>query len=267
MVDLTEFKNPIEDAIERIHEEKLPRPYLGCSSIGHSCDRHLWYQLRWAHKNFIPSKLLRIFERGDLEEERIVRLLEKIGCLVEGRQYSISDFGGHFGGHIDGLVTGVPGAEKTTHLLEIKTANDRNWKMFKKDGVKLNSAKYYAQVQLYMGYLKLKRALFVCVNKNDEQIYFERIKFDESEFKFYKRKAFSILSSEEIPDKIGDATWYECKFCSSFDICHGGAKELETCRMCKHSSIADNRSWECELHKKNLTLEEQENGCKDFTRL
>jgi hypothetical protein len=77
--------------------------------------------------------MLRLFETGRLEEERLIRNLRRIGVTVldvdpeTGRQWHVQAYGGHFGGSMDGAGLGVPEAPKTRHALEFKTHNARSF--------------------------------------------------------------------------------------------------------------------------------------------
>lgn len=59
------------------------RKHLGASLIGRECERELWYTFRWVkHKQF-DGRMLRLFQRGHLEEARFIDYLQGIGCEVE----------------------------------------------------------------------------------------------------------------------------------------------------------------------------------------
>lgn len=62
------------------------RNHLGASSIGNECLRALWYTFRWATRAKHKASLLRLFQRGHLEEDRFIGYLESIG--VEVRAFS-----------------------------------------------------------------------------------------------------------------------------------------------------------------------------------
>lgn len=64
------------------HFKDDPRTHLGASEIGSDCDRYLWYKFRWFFDEVFPGRMYRLFERGNLEEMRMVKWLEGIGCTV-----------------------------------------------------------------------------------------------------------------------------------------------------------------------------------------
>jgi len=75
----------IDEAIENAAESGF-REHLGGSLIGRPCLRELWYSFRWAKERKFKGRLLRLFNRGHLEEFRFVAYLESIGFEV--RAYS-----------------------------------------------------------------------------------------------------------------------------------------------------------------------------------
>ena len=58
------------------------RSHLGASLIGHECKRYLWYTFRWIKHNVHSGRLYRLFNRGHLEEDRIIKWLEGIGLTI-----------------------------------------------------------------------------------------------------------------------------------------------------------------------------------------
>src|SRR6266540_1462894 len=63
-------------------EEDAFRSHLGASMIGRECARELWYAFRWATARREGGRMVRLFNRGHLEEPRFVALLRMIGCAV-----------------------------------------------------------------------------------------------------------------------------------------------------------------------------------------
>jgi len=206
----------------------------------------------------------RLFGRGHREEPEIVKELEKVGLEFWGDQTEMIGFAGHAKGHCDGMCKGVLEAPKTVHLAEFKTMNDKSFKQTKKEGVKLSKPTYYAQMQRYMHGLKLTRALFVAVNKNDDSWYIERVEYDATFAEALLGKEADIILAEIPPTKPFHPSYYECKFCSARGICHGGEEIHKTCRTCVHIDIKNEGKWGCLYHKKDLTTEEQRHGCDDY---
>jgi len=279
---LIPINNPIQDSLDNNDIVQMPRPYLGYSGLAHPCKRYLWLGFRWTFKKVITQRLKRIFERGDLEEARIIRDLKAIGCEVyrvdeEGNhveifgtigeeQEEIIGLASHIKGHIDGRILGLPGAEKTEHLAEFKTMKSSKWKELYKAGANQEAIKkvfpvYYGQLNSYMGKLKIDRAFFVATNKDTEERHYIRVHFDKDEFEHLESVGMDILTSTIPPKRIGNATWFECKWCDAKAVCQSDAMPLKNCRSCVRGCIEDEGKWTCEMNGKELSLKDQEKGC------
>jgi len=259
---------PIQNLVQAVIEEGLienkHRPYLGMSQIGAKCPRKLWYDFHWAYKEFISKRQMRIFERGDLEEDRVTTDIYQAGMEIHSIQFEVFDDTGHIFGHIDGVVEKVPGAEKTPHLLEIKTMKASRYSEYIKKGLRATNPTYYAQMNQYMGYMKLTRCLFVVTNKDTEERNYQRYEFDKENFDDYKRIGFSVLSAESAPRKIGDKTWLDCKMCYASIICHNGHPIEKNCRTCVNAVLSMGGKWNCSYHYTVLSEEEQRKGCEYY---
>ncbi len=274
MSELPEVKSPVVAAIEAAwaarNEDR--RTYLGASILGRECERQLFYDFRWAHApERFEGRMLRLFATGQLEERRVIDDLLAIGAVVAeidpatGDQWAVRFANGHGGGHADGRVTNVPGAEKTEHLLEVKSHNEKSFKALKKDGVEKSKPVHYAQMQVYMHGLGLTRALYVAVNKNDDELHAERIHYDGAAALKLIAKAERIVSAERAPTKLFDnpeekMAW-PCRYCPAIGVCHQGEFAERNCRTCLSSTPIDGGKWRCERHGKELTVEEQKAGC------
>ena len=257
----------LHDIIEGKLVQQEFREYIGISGLGGPCSRKIWYDFHWAYDRMIPQRLARIFERGDLEEPRVIRDLAAAGVHVKNMlkdQLEVADVTGHIKGHPDGMAINIPGAEKTMHLLEIKTMNRKRYTDYVKKGLRITNPSYWSQVHTYMGQLKLTRCLFVVVNKDNEERHYERIKYDKETHDDTMSRGFNILTSEFAPKKIGEVTWFECKFCDAKAICHKGAPINRNCRTCKNVNIEEKGRWSCELYGNWLNKKEQLVGCESW---
>jgi len=254
----------IEQAIEDEFVEQDFRPYLGISSIGDSCPRKLWYGFRLCGKERITARQNRLFSRGHREEFIIQSDLKKAGviCHVDPKnQPEVMCGNGHIKGHPDDILTRIPDAPKTPHLGEYKTHNDKSFKDLKKKGLISSKPVHYAQMIVYMHLLKLKRGLYVAVNKNDDERYYERISENPDKANELIQKGESIISTENPPQKIGNSTWFECKWCKYYLICHFGEEPLKNCRTCRFCDIYDEGKWKCSGYKIWLSFGQQKIGC------
>ena len=262
------------------------RNHLGASIIGNKCMRSLWYGFRWTLPAMFEGRLLRLFETGQQEEERIIRNLRDIGIEVwnqddNGNQFRFKTLGGHFAGSLDGVVLGIPESAKIPHLLECKTSNDKYFKLIQKNGVQAEKPEHYAQMVIYMEFLELSRALYFVVNKNNDEIYTERIKENPAEAKRLILKAEQIIRSNTPPQGISDNPMHwECKFCNYWKLCFDEFVPAVNCRTCAHSTpVVDDDDeqirivtaydealdsfWHCAKYNSSIPAGEQAyKGCK-----
>lgn len=233
-------------------EEDPFRSHLGASLMGRECARELWYSFRWVKAPAFEGRILRLFNRGHLEEPRIVALLLMIGCTVwqydeDGKQFRIKGHKGHFGGGMDGVVLGIPEMPETPVLGEFKTHNDKSFQGVRSNGVREAKFEHYVQMQLYMGKTGLSHALYVAVNKNDDTIYPEIVSFDKETYDRFVHRAGLIIDADEPPPRISNSPgWYKCKFCTFSSVCHGAAQPERNCRTCRWSTPVDGGEWLCE---------------------
>lgn len=251
--------------VEKLIEDEFViqgfRPYLGISGIGEKCARKIWYGFRFCSQQKISQRMHRLFQRGHREEPIIQADLRKIGIHHHSAQKEVVDGNGHIKGHIDDTLENVPDAPKTPHLGEYKTHNDKSFKDLKNKGVKLSKPVHYAQMICYMKKLKLKRGLYIAVNKNDDARYYERISSDDEKATELIQRGFDIISTEVPPEKIGNSTWFECKWCGHYEICHFGELPLKNCRTCEFGDIHDEGKWKCSGYKIWLSFAQQLLGC------
>lgn len=254
-------------AIDKALEEQSGfRNHLGASLIGQSCARKLWYSFHWALNERHEGRTIRIFDRGQREEERVIAWLRKAGCQVwnhdeAGTQFRFEDCNGHFGGSIDGAVRGVPDLPTDeTCLLEIKTHNDRSFNKLVVDGVEKAKPEHYIQCVVYCYKFNFKHALYLAVNKNDDRIHAEIIKADTQKAIAYITRAEAIITATEPPPRINDSPgWWECSYCQFKQICHFHDAPEINCRTCTHSTPAENRNWSCELNRQEVQFQ---TGCE-----
>lgn len=272
MVKIPEPENTTIKEIYRSHERQADdgfRAHLGASLIGQNCERALWYTFRWCTPADHSGQLLRLFQTGELEEDRMVAELRATGATVyavddrTGQQFTINAVQGHFGGSMDGAAIGLIEAPQKWHVLEFKTHNAKSFAELKKKGVQAAKPQHYAQMQIYMGETGMQRAFYLAKNKDNDELYAERVRYDASEHKRLIAKAERIIWASEPLDKISqDPAWYECKFCDHRQVCHGTEAPAVNCRTCAHSSPAsEGPDWYCHFHEKPLTPDEQRQGC------
>jgi len=204
------------DRARGLYPTRQKRPYLGMSKIGDPCERRLWLSYHVEKQPGISNRLLRVFDMGEIIEKRLIRQLEYSGYKIQMIQAEYSDFGGKFQGHCDGHIRGLYESEKW-HILEIKSANQSSFNGFVKHGIQHNKMfgeKYYAQVQLYMHYSGLKRAIIVVENKNNSRLYQERFRYCREDALRLCEKAERVINAEYPANGISrKKTFWICRMC------------------------------------------------------
>lgn len=241
------------------------RSHLGASVIGGPCDRALWFGFRWASTARPTGKakednahgyarMVRLWNRGHLEEGRFIALLLTIGVQVfqqdaNGKQFRISHFGGHFGGSGDGVLLGVPDLPPGVPAgAEFKTHSDDTFKELLEKGVKESKPEHYVQMQQYMRGFGLQYFLYLAVNKNTDELHGEIVCYDGVTDERYLERARSIIFDERIPSRMRMATptHWKCKHgCGYNAVCWGAVKPDVNCRTCKHVAFYDDGSVRC----------------------
>ncbi len=270
---MAQIPEPSKSTARKIHwlyEQKKedPRPHMGCSVIGHSCDKYIWLTWRWALESKFPGRIRRIFDTGKREEERLVSDLRALGIELyttdeeSGKQISVNAHDGHFSGSVDGIGRGFEEGPKSWAVLECKTHNTKSFADLQKKGVRESKPQHYAQMQCYMGLLEIDRAMYLSQCKDSDDLYSEWVHFDQDVYDNYMDRAGRLIKSSTAPVKISqDPSWYECKWCDFYEHCHGEQIAQANCRTCCHATPEKNAAWHCEAHGKEITFQDQLKGC------
>ena len=273
------FRRHLQEAMKDVgdafapDEDLHPRKHLGASLIGRPCDRFLWLSWRWAFWKKPAARMIRLFNRGHLEEARWIALLRQAGMhtqhLHEGKQLKISGVGGHYGGSLDGLVFGCPDMPDAWGLLEFKTSNKNTFVKIAKQGVQAVKPEHYTQCQQYMTHYCLSYALYGCVCKDDDEIHLEILLPDATNFQIGQNRATKLITTTKIPAPMQGASSlaFDCKYCDAYNLCHSGVKVMKTCRSCDHVRIGDEGKWFCghtSKAGKELSATEQFAACDDY---
>lgn len=252
-----------------------PRWHLGASVIGEDCWRKIWYGFRWVYDKKLTGRMYRLFNRGHKEEFRFVEWLRGMGHIVEEydtsqplkngepQQFHISDVYGHFGGSCDGKITltgkyaGLP-----KMLLEFKTISSKYFDKLVKLGVKIEKPQHYTQMCSYGKRMGLRYALYMCVNKDTDEIYYEIVELSDEEADRATIKAGKIIFSQEPPPRISEnSAFYKCKLCDFAPMCHGKKSYDKNCRSCKFARPVDAGEWTCDLYNSVIPREFVPQGC------
>lgn len=267
---IAQIENDV-DAFCREYFKSEHRTHLGASGIADPCAAKSWGAFRWLKLEHHTGQQLRLFERGHLEESRFVKILRGVGFEVrefdeDGGQFKISGVDGHFGGSLDAMAKFPPRygiSDEIIILNEYKTHSEDSFaklagkkltytdlKAGKRrtggDGVRVSKPVHFGQMNSYGRAYGFKYALYVAVNKNTDELYFEIVPLDWLHADDLFRKAETVIRAQTQPPKIAlTKTYFGCKLCHLSPICHDGELPEKNCRSCKDGlPIADGK-WKC----------------------
>lgn len=180
-------------------------------------------------------------------------------------QWRVSASNGHSGGSLDGKGY-LPEKYQLTEeiLFEFKTHSEKSFRELKAKGMKLSKPVHYAQCCAYGYMMKLNYVCYVAVNKNDDDIHLEIVPLNHKTGETLVMKADRIILSQEPPPRLHEnPTFWLCKMCNYFPICHAKGEIDRNCRSCKHAEPAKDKLWVCNKHQQILTEEiiDKEYGC------
>jgi hypothetical protein len=257
---LTAIQRALENGYDDWESVGVP-----AGDVGVECDRQMWLAFRRASPTeVITWQKRRIFDRGNIEEDRLLDLLRLIECEVTEQQTRVRDVGGHLRGKIDGQATGLPDAPATEHLVECKSAKASAFAELVKHGVKIAKPDHYATFQFYMHARGLTRVLYMCSNKDTEELHLERIEYD-SDFAIRAIARISrVIQMPEPPSRLcSKRDDFRGRFCRQAAVCWGEEFPRTHCRTCLFSTpeMHGNAEWSCARWSKPISLDEQSAGC------
>lgn len=222
------------------------RGYLGASSIGEPCSRKLWLQFhRYAEPERFSPRMLRLFYRGQREEGFFEMSLRDSGfTIIENCMSQARWTDGFFSGAGDGIVS----KDGVRYVCEYKTANDASFKQLKRGELESIKPLHFAQMQINGDKFDCKYAIYLCVNKNTDELFCDVIEIDPKKVEAIKAKAEYISMADKPPPRIASKpTAFACKYCHVKDVCFGFDLPRVNCRNCtsaiKHRASG---SFQCE---------------------
>ena len=268
---MAELPQTILPTIEKIYgtyqQGDYRRDHLGASVIGTECERSLWLTFRWASKPNFSQRMLRLFETGTREEARILENLNNAGIEVyssdpeTGKQIHYETYGGHYAGNLDAIAHGFE-ESKVWHVVECKTANTKSFKELCKNGVERSKFEHFCQMQQYMKWAGLERAYYLCVCKETDEIYGERIKFSPEVVKRLEGKAHRAIFSDNMLHTITDiATDFRCRYCPHLEVCHMKRLPEVSCRTCAYADPLEEGGWYCGKDETKINRQKQRDAC------
>lgn len=270
-----QIRNDIDTWSVQTFDESF-RSHLGASVIGHECDAFLWFSFRWMFRKVQPGRMYRLFNRGHREEQFITTYLRGIGLTCEvvgedGEQRRIQAVSGHFSGSCDGNAA-MPPRYYTPHrfLLEYKTnKTGSDFKRLRREGVQRVKPKHYAQMCTYGKMFELQYALYICVNKDDDELHVEIVWLDWAYADRLIERATHIITAQTRPRRISETpSHYVCTMCDASGVCHDVKVPVKVnCRSCSFAVAAENKQWYCNGWQRMLPKEFIPKGCDKHTPL
>jgi hypothetical protein len=241
-------------------EAEGPRDYLGASLLGEECLRKLRYEFegqpRDDDRQFSPE-ILRVFERGHDAEARMARHLRAAGFKLLTEKADGGQFGfyaakdpetgtARIRGHADGIIVGWDGdgflrddpdlwmwadSLEFPALWENKGLKNRSFNDLKKKGLQGSKPLYYAQINLYMAYLDIPRALFTAENQDTCEIWADVLTLDMAAAQEASDRGVTVISArsaDELPRLAAAEDGWQCKFCPFHGRCWHGRLPLGT---------------------------------------
>lgn len=267
----------IDDACLELYPTRHSRR-VGMGSIGEPCSRKLWNKFRWLKQEKFNANILRLFDRGNLEETRFIEWLDKAGFELQAfdpetkKQFEVSDCQGHFSGFLDGKVM-LPKKYNILDWLvvDFKTwKEDGKWRTLLKEGVIATKPEHHYQLSMYGYAVGLTYGLYLAICKNNDKIYAEILPLDTAIGQDLIRKAEAIISAptDSPPTKISNQRGhFNCKWCTFQAVCHDGEQVEKNCRSCQHASAAPNAEWHCGLYDNIIPKDFIPKGCDNYTAI
>lgn len=226
----------IDAALESENAAQKPRDYIGPSAIGYSCERQVQYGFMGAAKDEgsdYKGGTLRIFQAGHVYEDVTIAEFRKAGFDLRTRkadghsQIGFSAAGGRLRGHCDGVFVSGPPVFDYPALFEHKALGSKTFNKMKKDGVAVAAPYYAAQIAMYQAYLDLTEnpAVFVCRNRDNQELYVELVQFDCALAQRMSDRAVRIIQAtdagELLPRIAAARDYFECRNCAYELRCWG----------------------------------------------
>jgi hypothetical protein len=229
------IERAIHRALSERQEKEQKAPFLSMSEIG-GCERNLWAGLHEIPQDKeIEPRILALFELGKHVEIHVIELLRASGRIVwdvdpeTNEQFHYTDFDNRFRGRTDGMIE-LGSSQPHRALLEIKSANQKQFDLLIEVGYAVWHPKYADQLCVYMGYADLKEALVIVYCKNDSRLYAERLKSNPVRFHALRLKAGRILEAETTlprPEEAKSQYCGFCKWCSRNQWCWSSTADVQ----------------------------------------
>jgi hypothetical protein len=128
-------------------------------------------------------------------------------------------------------------------------------------------------MQVYLNRMGLSCALYMAVNKNNDEIYGEIVPHDQKVAETFLARAHKLIPIAVAPDKISKSPgWKTCSWCDYKGVCHLRVPPERNCRTCQFSDANEDGNWYCNVPTQpdgggaglKLSKEQQLAGCREY---
>lgn len=194
----------------------------------------------------------------------------QLGIHPPNNQFRVKAVRGHYGGSLDG-INKPPARYRIGEpmLCEFKTSGTgASFTKLKEQGVALAKPRHFAQMSTYGKFYGFRFALYMCINKNDDDLHIEIVELDWRLAEDLVRKAEDIITARVPPAKLAEnEAFFECKYCAFVGICHRGEAPERSCRSCQHSEAIEGGEWYCHVHNGVIPSDFITKTCDGYTAI
>lgn len=265
----TAFNN----AVTRLTPHDLFPHNLSVLSMGHPCDRNLWYRFRHATV-YAPRPYTETTHKRNIRE-MIIGVLGEIskhsGNQVKPMkqdEHRFSIINGHFTGKTEAIAVITEDATPVEFVVFVwASPTGLKFRDVSEAGLERGKPEQYKILCALAHNLGIPRAIYVAYNKNDDSVYIEVITADIETAEAVNKRAESVIYATMPPPRISEtAAWHTCKACPANDICHPVETEpvvRRSCWTCKNAYPYPDGVWHCGHFNAVIPAEWLERGCED----
>lgn len=239
----------IDRALVAARAVEKPRTYMGGSQAGKPCLRALRYDwegqlmrnanptasdpFEYAKYANVTGKMCRRTELGNAHELITATWLRMADFVLvteddDGKQLGYLDAwdeesqAHQLAGNIDGRIDDGPIDLPYPLLWEHKIMRSDLWRKCRKVGVQASYPEYYAQLQIYMGYMDLRNALFTGLNTDSSELLFEMVPLNIEYAQWATDRLLDVVHAKSHTEfeRIGRTeSYWQCSMCKHKTRC------------------------------------------------
>lgn len=205
---------------------------MRASKVGFPCNRNLWYSVN-GYNEIVSKKTQRTFEIGTAIEPLVVKWLMQDGWNVfynPGSQNASQEVyipvnpSGALSGHYDAIIS--KNSEKI--LIDIKTMNDRAFRIWKHEGTLKKYPQYVDQLHVYAYGVQIFKLGVVGVNKNTSELYMDFFDYDCNRMSQIIQRTKNIFEAQQPPEAGERMQEWCCSYCGYSWLCEIFKKKKDT---------------------------------------